>query len=297
MLRASLLASVQQTVEQGLGQPVQLANPRPVSGGCINQSAILETDAGASLFVKWNDKAPSNLFETESAGLEAIRSTGTLRVPRVMGHGESMDGISFLVLEAIAVTPPPPDFEQRLGRQLAEMHRFGQEGEFGFAHSNFLGRTGQPNDWNPDWVEFWKVNRLGYQFELARHNGYLDSPFCKAAERMVNRLDDLLDHENQPSLLHGDLWSGNYLADPQGNPVLIDPAVYYGDREADFGMTTLFGGLGRGFYQAYEEVWPLDAGSETRIEIYRLYHLLNHLNLFGVSYLAECWEIVQKYGR
>ncbi|MCH2182264.1 MAG: fructosamine kinase family protein [Mariniblastus sp.] len=296
MIDASLLASVQQTVEQHSGRPVRLANPRPVGGGCINQAIILETDAGESLFLKWNDQAPDQLFETEMAGLEAIRGTGALRVPRVMGQGVSTAGTAFLVLEAIQTAAPAGDFEQRLGRQLAQMHRSGRGEAFGFSQSNFLGRTGQPNAWNENWVEFWQVHRLGYQFELACQNGYGDARFSKSAERMLGRLAELLGHDVQPSLIHGDLWSGNYLSDLQGNPVLVDPAVYYGDREAEFGMTTLFGGLGHSFYQAYQEAWPLPAGSETRIEIYRLYHLLNHLNLFGTSYLAECCQIMQKYG-
>jgi len=296
MLETSLLMSVQQQVEKFSGQPVQLGKVRGVPGGCINQAVILETDAGQSLFVKWNDQPRVGLFETEVAGLEAIRRTRALRVPRVIGEGLSAEGTAFLILEAIQVATPAAGFEQRLGRQLAQMHRSGEGRAFGFGQSNFLGLTCQPNAWNENWIDFWRTQRLGYQFELARDNGYGDSRFWEMAERMLERLDEVLGHEVQPVLIHGDLWSGNYLSDTEGNPVLIDPAVYYGDREAEFGMTTLFGGLGHGFYQAYQEVWPLPAGSETRIEIYRLYHLLNHLNLFGTSYLADCWKIVQKYG-
>lgn len=295
MLDSELLASIRLLVEQETGRSIQWGPTRTVGGGCINNTAILETDIGLSLFVKWNEQAPASLFQCESAGLEAIRSTRSLRVPEVIGSGVSARGVQFLVLEAIQTAAPGADFEQPLGRQLAELHRHGVAEEFGFTHSNFIGSTPQPNRWNSSWIEFWKSCRLGHQLNLARDNGYGDQRFSRLAERVLGRMDRLLSHEVQPALIHGDLWSGNYLADEQGNPVLLDPAVYFADREAEFGMTTLFGGLGQGFYDAYQEMWPLQAGSDDRIEIYRLYHLLNHLNLFGTSYLADCLQIMQKY--
>ena len=295
MLDSELLASIQQLVEKNIGRSIQLGPTRTVSGGCINHAIILETDIGLSLFVKWNEQAPGSLFECETDGLKAIRLTQSLRVPEVIGSGVSARGVQFLVLEAIQTAAPGAHFEQQLGRQLAELHRRGVAEEFGFARSNFIGSTPQPNRWNSSWIEFWKSCRLGHQLDLARNNGYGDQRFSRLADRVLDRMDELLSHQVQPALIHGDLWSGNYLADEKGNPVVLDPAVYFADREAEFGMTTLFGGLSHCFYDAYQETWPMQAGSDDRIEIYRLYHLLNHLNLFGTSYLADCLQIMQKY--
>ena len=160
MLDSELLASIRLLVEQETGRSIQWGPTRTVGGGCINNTAILETDIGLSLFVKWNEQAPASLFQCESAGLEAIRSTRSLRVPEVIGSGVSARGVQFLVLEAIQTAAPGADFEQPLGRQLAEMHRRGVAGEFGFTHSNFIGSTPQPNRWNSSWID---CNRIRLQ--------------------------------------------------------------------------------------------------------------------------------------
>ena len=168
--------------------------------------------------------------------------------------------------------------------------------EFGFEQDNYLGSTPQPNQWRQSWTDFWKQNRLEFQLELAVQNQYADAEFVQLGRKILERSDSLISNANQPpSLVHGDLWNGNYMVGNRGQPVLIDPAIYYADREVEFGMTTLFGGFDDRFYAAYHEVWPMEPGFETRIELYRLYHLLNHLNLFGTSYRSGCVQIMRKY--
>ena len=175
------------------------------------------------------------------------------------------------------------------------MHRQGTSTSFGFTEDNFIGATVQPNPQNSDWVEFWIEHRIGFQLKLASDNGFafalkqLETSFSRGIRRVLQEPSEA------PALIHGDLWSGNYLVSAAGHPVVIDPAAYYAHREAEFGMTTLFGGFDQAFYNAYDEAFPLAEGWEDRVEIYRLYHLLNHLNLFGQSYLSGCREIMQKF--
>jgi fructosamine-3-kinase len=188
-------------------------------------------------------------------------------------------------------------FQAIMGRQFAQLHRKAQSPRHGWNDPNYLGSTPQPNLWNTDWVEFWRENRLGHQLRLAERNGFSDTSFRRWGENLMDRLDELIGEPREPAcLLHGDLWSGNYLADSQGEPVLIDPAAYFGRREADLAMTLLFGGFTSDFYRAYEEVWPLEEGSSNRLEIYKLYHLLNHLNLFGSGYKSGCMAILKRFG-
>ena len=295
MLDPALRASVQRLVQQGMGPAVQLTQIHPISGGCINEACIVETNIGRSLFLKWNRHAIEGLLASEIVGLEAIRETGAIRVPEIIGHDVTPDGLSFLVLEWIDSQSPSKHFEADLGCRLASLHRLGEAEQYGFAQQNFIGTTMQPNGWHADWLEFWKTSRMGVQLTLARENGYGDQAFSRLGDRLMVRMDSMLSDSLRPSLIHGDLWSGNFLADEKGFPVLLDPAAYYADREAEFGMLTLFGGLSDSFYDAYREAWPLAAGAEERIEIYRLYHLLNHLNLFGATYLSDCLKIMRKY--
>ena len=278
-----------------MGSAVQLTQIHHVSGGCINEALILETNIGRSLFLKWNRRSVKGLLEREVEGLEAIRRTETIRVPEVIGHDVTPQGVPFLVLEWIASQSTSRDFEIEFGRRLASLHRVGRADQYGFAQQNFIGSTVQPNGWHATWREFWKAKRLGFQLSLARKNGYGDQTFSRLGDRLLVRWDRILGDSSPPCLIHGDLWSGNYLVDEKGCPVLLDPATYYADREAEFGMTTLFGGLGNAFYDSYQEAWPLAAGADERIEIYRLYHLLNHLNLFGITYLPDCLKIMRKY--
>ena len=246
----------------------------PVAGGCIHRCYRATID-GAARFVKVNEARFADVFAAESEGLAALRAAG-VRAPQPTRHG-SHGKHAFLVMEFLELRPSGNWAE--LGRMLAKQPR--HHGPcFGWARDNYIGTTPQRNARHDDWCGFFAECRLTPQLRLAQGNGFR----LEAAKQVI---DVLAQHQPQPSLLHGDLWSGNaaFLAD--GAPVLFDPAVYYGDREADLAMTELFGGFPREFYAAYEAAYPLPAGYELRKHLYNLYHLLNHLNLFGGGYLAQ----------
>ncbi len=281
-----------------IGETLIVDSCREVPGGCINNAVLVTASSGQSFFIKSNRDATEHVFRAEAEGLRAIRETNTIRVPQIITFGTVETSGAFLVMEAIEPKGRANDFFETLGRQLAEMHRAGTSDRFGFDQNNWLGSSEQPNDRSSDWVEFWATSRLGFQLELADKNQLGGRELQQLGRRLIDRLDGLISSSAEPpSLIHGDLWSGNYMADERGQPVLIDPAVYYGNREAEFGMTTLFGGFPSEFYDAYAAALPLAEGWKTRVEIYRLYHLLNHLNLFGSSYLSGCLEILQRYAR
>ena len=301
-MKQQLQSAIETAITSATGRPVAIVNQVAATGGCINAATIVTTCEGVKYLVKSNPNAPPTVFQAEKLGLQAMRNTMTIRVPELIAIGplDSVDNQlpsnpSFLVLEYVQPGRPQADFSQRLARDLAEMHRSGRSDHFGFSHDNFIGATPQPNRQSSNWIEFWIENRIGFQLKLIREKGIADE-LSRLEPRFRDRLPKILDSPDEPpALIHGDLWSGNYLVSGDGSPVLIDPAVYYAQREAEFGMTTLFGGFDRRFYDAYQECWPLSEGWEERVEIYRLYHLLNHLNLFGRSYLSGCIEIMKKY--
>ncbi|MDX1345676.1 MAG: fructosamine kinase family protein, partial [Sedimenticolaceae bacterium] len=265
-------------VEKATGQVFRVRESRSMGGGCINR-AVLLTDGNRSFFVKLNAASRLPMFEAEAAGLDEMRSAEAIRVPEPVCTGAS-DGTAWFVMESIPMGGPG---NARLaGEQLAHMHRK-QADRFGWRMDNTIGSTPQPNGWMDDWVAFWRDRRLGFQLQLAARNGYGGLLQVKG-ERLLGCFDRLLDHDPAPSLLHGDLWGGNIGYDENANPVIFDPAVYYGDREADLAMTELFGGFGRAFYEAYDAAWPVDRGYAVRKTLYNLYHILNHANLFGGGY-------------
>jgi fructosamine-3-kinase len=285
-------------IEEGLaaregGWPA-VVGAQSVGGGCIHRAEIVELDDGRRLFVKSNTSAPAGMFEAEAVGLAALGSLGAIRVPGNAWVGEG-GGVRFLVMEAIEEGQAAGDFSRRFGSALAELHRAGRGEHFGFEADNYIGSTPQVNTWGEDWVEFFGNRRLGFQFALARRSGLSDPTLDRLGDRLLARLGEWLDiPEEPPCLIHGDLWGGNYLVDAAGDPVLVDPAVYYGHREAELAMTRLFGGFDRDFYAAYEETWPLPTGTRERQQIYSLYHLLNHLNLFGSSYRSGCVDVLRE---
>ena len=293
----TLRAAVEHAVREATGRAARIADSTPVGGGCINRAEILLLEDGARLFAKSNPSAPPDLFEREAEGLRALAAPGALRVPRDPVAGRA-DGTAFLVMEAVPTGRPKPGFFEVFGRGFARLHRetvHDGAAPFGFPHDNYIGSTPQPNGWAASWVDFFRERRLGYQLRLARDNGLSGPELDHLGDRLVDRLDEWIDLPEEPAcLLHGDLWSGNYMSDDAGEPVLIDPAAYYGHREADLAMTELFGGFDQSFYDAYDEAWPLPPGSPERREIYKLYHLLNHLNLFGRGYLARCVATLQR---
>ncbi|MDK2970839.1 MAG: hypothetical protein PWP23_594 [Candidatus Sumerlaeota bacterium] len=289
--------AIEDVVAAKTGERSPVARRQGVGGGCINNAETIALADGRRFFLKSNPHPLPRLFECEAEGLEALATAGALRVPRPIGTGGGGNGVPpFLVLELIESGAPGPRFQEELGRGLAELHRTTRADRFGFPHDNYIGSTPQPNGWNEDWVAFWREHRLGFQLRLARRNGLSDAAMDKLGDRLMNRLDEYLaEPAEPPCLLHGDLWGGNVMADGGGAPVLIDPAAYYGRREADLAMTQLFGGFTAAFYHAYEETWPLAPGSDTRLAIYRLYHLLNHLNLFGAGYAGQCRTILKRF--
>jgi len=275
-------------VEAATGEAFRVRDTRPVGGGCINE-ACLVMDGSRTYFVKLNTASALEMFEAEAAGLDEMRSADAIRVPEPVCTGSS-HGTAWIVMEHI---PMGGRSNPALaGEQLALMHRK-QADSFGWRMDNTIGSTAQPNDWNEEWIAFWRDRRLGFQLQLAARNGYGDSLQVKGG-KLLDCLDRLLDHAPVPSLLHGDLWGGNIGYDLDGGPVIFDPAVYFGDREADLAMTELFGGFGGAFYDAYDSVWPVDSGYAVRKTLYNLYHILNHANLFGGGYAGQAEGMIDR---
>ena len=274
---------LRQRLEAALGSvPVKTT---ALGGGCIAAASRLDLENGEQVFLKTG----GTTFPQEANGLREL-AVGAIRVPEVL-HVE----VDFLVLEWIEPGPRRREFSTRFGQQLAALHRHTAE-RFGFREDNWIGTNPQPNRPGSDsWLEFFWEQRLAFQLRLAESNGRADDSLRLAFARLEKFLPSLLaGSEEPPALLHGDLWSGNFLVDSRGDPVLIDPAVYYGHREAELGMTHLFGGFDRSFYRAYDEAWPLPPGASGRIDLYKLYHVMNHLNLFGASYYQQALRLAQQ---
>ena len=283
--------AIEQAISSTLGEDFKVLDSRSVAGGCINEALRLQGEKRA-FFVKLNRIDNLAMFEAEAAGLRAIRATDTLRAPEPIVSGVDTEH-SFLVLEHIAFAGPSAAADARLGELLAAMHRY-SSGAFGWERDNTIGSTPQLNSWTEDWLTFLRQYRFGPQLAWARAAG-LPTTITDRAEKLIEALPALFtDYRPQPSLLHGDLWSGNRAADSSGSSVIFDPAVYYGDREADIAMTELFGGITAEFYQAYKDSWPLDPGYGTRKALYNLYHVLNHFNLFGGGYTAQAQSLIDR---
>lgn len=294
-MNAALRAAVEARLHEREGRPVSIAGQTPVTGGCIHRTCLLQLDDGRGVFLKSSSSAPPDMFETERQGLEALRAAGSLRAPEPLATGQTPRGERFLLLEAITTGRPGRRFWEEFGRGFAELHRTGGEQRFGFDADNYLGSTPQPNPWCDDWCTFFARHRLGHQLRLATQHKPANPDLRRLGERLVDGLEEWLGEPSEPAaLLHGDLWSGNFMIDESGSPVVIDPAVYWGRREADLAMPRLFGGFDARFFSAYEEVWPLEAGAEDRLAIYELYHLLNHFNLFGGAYLSSCLSVLRR---
>ncbi len=273
------------------GQELRVSRIRFISGGCINNAIQLRTAEG-DFFLKWNESKSADFFEVEAKGLALLKSSGAIRTPEVLGVGE-VDGVSFLLLEYIEGGYPRAVFWERLGEQLADMHsNYGDA--FGLPYNNFIGQLPQNNEPQKDGVTFFIEKRLRVQAGLALYNGLVKEEFLKQMDQFYEKLPSLLPKE-KPSLLHGDLWSGNFLVGKNFTPVILDPAVYYGAREAELAFTKLFGGFDPIFYSAYEANHPLEQGYKERFDIYNLYPLLVHTNLFGTSYLSGVTNVLNKY--
>jgi len=276
---------LRQALRDVVGAPLQRATS--VSGGCIANATRLDTKAGP-FFLKWGRGAVARTFAGEAAGLQALADPDTpLRIPDVYATQPETDNRpGFLLMEWIPTGTSPPTFDADLGEALAVLHRH-THGQYGFSVDNHIGRLPQPNMYHDDWPTFFRTQRLHPQVERARAHDRWNADWDSPLDRLLNRLPTHLPADPPASLVHGDLWSGNVMATPEGSPVLIDPAVYYGHREADLAMTDLFGGFGSAFKDAYRAAYPLQTGYETRASIYNLYHLINHLNHFGGAYAQQ----------
>lgn len=274
-----------------LGHEVAAAPEAAVHGGSINDCFRWQTSQGP-VFVKRAPFARLSMFEAEADGLARLRQAGALCVPAFLAIG-STNTEAFLVLEWLDLVEPDAASEEKFGEALAWQHR-NRAQTYGLERDNFIGATAQPNDVSGDWVRFWRERRLLYQLDLAAKNGH-----AGRLQDRGRRLAELMDvffasYRPAASLLHGDLWGGNRGVLADGTPVVFDPAVYCGDREADIAMTTLFGGFGPRFYSAYAAIWPMDQAAGTRRALYNLYHVLNHLNLFGGSYREKAESLIDR---
>lgn len=270
----------------------QVVHKQSLSGGSINAAYRIETKSNQSYFVKLNRESLLPMFEAEAEGLVELRKVNAIRVPEPIGCGAS-DGYAWIVTEYIEFGRGDAETQSRFGHQFAEMHRFGSA-RYGWHRNNTIGSTPQINDWNDNWIEFYRNHRLGFQLELAVRNGFTGSIQKKGERVMVDLENFFSSYVPVPSLMHGDLWGGNHGVDAKGDPVIFDPAVYYGDREADLAMTSLFGGCSTTFYDAYGEAWPLDEGYSVRKTLYNLYHVLNHANLFGGGYAMQAESMMDQ---
>lgn len=276
--------AVATAIGEATGQPFALLKTQAIGGGCVNSALRFEGEAG-SYFVKFNRRELLPMFEAEAEGLDELAASQTLRVPRPVCSGV-VDGRSYLVLEFIEMRPGRGACERLLGQRLAAMHQIVRP-YFGWHRDNTIGSNPQPNQRHADWIGFWAAQRLGFQLELAANQGF-SGRLQREGGKLLECLPTFFQgYQARPALLHGDLWGGNHAADEVGEPVVFDPACYYGDREADLAMTELFGGFGGDFYAAYAECYPLDRGYVVRKQLYNLYHVINHLNLFGGAYLAQ----------
>ena len=281
-------ADITAQISISTGLPFAMEKTASIGGGCINETYRIE-GSGQQFFVKLNDVDSLAMFEAEAAGLHEIHRSRTLRVPVPVCWGRNKSK-AWLVLEYLEMGNVSSSGAAALGARLAAMHRVSSE-KFGWMRDNTIGATPQINSYSSNWIQFWREQRLGYQLQLAQVNGYTEKLETQG-EQLLARLDSFFPGaEPVASLLHGDLWSGNYSFDRAGQPVLFDPAVYYGDRETDIAMTELFGGFPATFYAAYREAYPLDPGYSTRKTLYNLYHVLNHLHLFGGGYLRQAEQM------
>ncbi len=285
------LAEICNNISAATGKTFVCKHQQASGGGCINSTYTI-SDGHDIYFLKLNDAQLNEMFNAEAEGLNEIHHSHSIRVPEVICTGIS-GRQSYLVLEHLVFAHGESYSHQQLGLDLAQMHQHCRD-QFGWRRDNTIGSTAQFNQQDSNWIEFWRQQRLGAQLQLAASNGY-GGQLQKRGEQLLCDLRYFFaGYSPQASLLHGDLWSGNYAFDTNGQPLIFDPAVYFGDREADIAMTELFGGFNSHFYQAYQEALPLDEGYQTRKTLYNLYHVLNHLNLFGGGYLNQAETMLEQ---
>lgn len=285
-------AEVKNQIQDELHQDIE--SVKRVSGGSINESAKITLSDGQTCFLKWNRTADPDMFTTEERGLRLLASADTpLRIPEVYATGVTNDGTGFLAQEFIEQGHSRSGSDEEFGRGLAALHKHTSD-QYGLDHDNYIGRLPQSNTYHSDWVEFFIEERMEPQLAMATDSGKLGSRAVSHFKSMYKQLPDIFPEE-PPSLLHGDLWGGNYFYDREGRATIYDPAVYYGHRETELAFTYLFGGYSSRFYESYEEAYPLQPDFANRKDIYNLYPLLVHTNLFGGSYARQVEAIVKRF--
>ena len=279
---------IEEQISQTTQRSFQIANKDAMGGGCINAACRI-SDADRHYFVKVNHARFANMFEAEAKGLEEMASSNTITVPVPLCYGKT-ENQCYVVMEYLDLAGRPDSIA--LARDVAAMHQVTAE-QFGWSMNNTIGSTLQVNTYADNWINFWREHRLGFQLQLAADNGH-GGKLQALGDLLLNDFPVLFDsYSPKASMLHGDLWGGNYGGLSDGTPVIFDPAFYYGDREAELAMTTLFGGFSADFYSAYEEAYPLDEGYTVRKQFYNIYHVINHLNLFGGGYHGQAVSMMQ----
>ncbi|MGI8905165.1 MAG: fructosamine kinase family protein [Candidatus Sumerlaeaceae bacterium] len=300
MIPATLAEAVQRLVTERERKSIRISASRTARGGSINSAVHLECSNGMHLFLKYNDEAPADMFQKEARGLQLLASANSIRVPAVYYTTPADAPQQFLLLEDVLAQGPERSSKSAfmsLGAGLAGVHRMTSH-LYGLDQHNYLGPTRQPNNVSDNWASFFVEHRLQYILDLMAERG-CDQTELTVFRDFVPAVQELLDERipEPPSLVHGDLWGGNVLHTRSREPVLIDPALYYGDREVDIAMTRLFGGFSNEFYADYEAAYPLTEGWRERQDVYNLYHLLHHALLFGGGYLTQASNIVKRYSR
>ena len=284
--------AIEELLSAKLNKNISILRDDYVGGGSINDTRVFYTNEGA-FFVKFNSASRfPGMFEKEARGLTLLSDADEIKVPRVIGFGESGDS-AFLILNYIKSVSKKSGFWETFGKNLAALHRHTQA-EFGLDHDNYIGSLPQRNRSHKTWADFFREERLEPQISMAFNRGEIDRPVLIMFDRFFSKLEGLFPEE-PPALVHGDLWSGNFMVDEKGEPVIIDPAVYYGHREMDLGMSRLFGGFDHRFYEAYHDSYPLEPGWQERLEYCNLYPLMVHVNLFGGGYAGSVKSILQQF--
>jgi protein-ribulosamine 3-kinase len=279
---------IQDIFDEAFKSKIQIKGFKALSGGCINQAISAETSAG-DFFIKWNSPELLPMFESEAKGLDLLAKAGAIRIPEVHCFGYN-DRCSFLILEFVRQEAPGKNFWRNFGIALSMLHRQ-TKSKFGLEFNNYIGSLPQQNDLYENWFDFFVRNRLEVQLKIGLDKGIIDRRLTDDFHLLYKKLPDLLP-EQKPALIHGDLWSGNFIV--AGQVCLVDPAVYYGSRESEIAFTRLFGGFDPEFYMSYKDGFPMPSGFEERVDIYNLYPLLVHLNIFGGTYLNQIKQILKK---
>ncbi len=292
MLPEELKNSVEITLRTQFEKQVEISEIRSVGGGCINEAYSLKTNAG-KYFIKYNSaSAFPGMFEKEATGLKILAETKTIEIPEVIVAAKTYD-YAYLLLQFIETGVSSRNFWNDFGIKLADLHRNTNE-YFGLDHNNYIGSLVQTNNPYPDFYSFFISERIEPQLKEARNKGAFSQSETRYFDSLFNALHNIIPVE-KPALIHGDLWSGNYMVTAGGSPCLVDPAVYYGHREADIAMTQLFGGFQQEFYGAYNQAWPMEKDWQKRMDIFNLYPLLVHVNLFGGSYARQILQIIRQF--